>query len=215
MPSTNKGSRVPLTNSEQFSQETAPPAAASHPERWVELHADALFRFALLHVRNQTAAEELVQETFVAALSSTFRAQCSERTWLVGILKHKIIDQFRKSQREQSADPSLNESDPIVGRTFTKMGRWKIPPRKCDIDPAALMENAEFWEAFTGCVGALPEKMAQAFSMRMLDDEKPDTVCQVLAITPTNLWMLLHRARARLRQCLEAKWFCDDREPDR
>jgi RNA polymerase sigma-70 factor (ECF subfamily) len=200
-----------------LSDQPAAPPTACNPERWVELHADALFRFALLRVRNQTTAEELVQETFVAALSASaaFRAQGSERTWLVGILKHKIIDQFRKSQREQPTDTALAESDPVVEKAFTKMGRWKIHPRKCDIDPAALMENAEFWEAFTGCVGALPEKMAQAFSMRMLNDEEPDTVCQVLAITPTNLWMLLHRARARLRQCLEAKWFCNDREPNR
>ena len=198
---------VPAANSEFTAN--VPMEGMSDPRQWVGLHADALFRFAMLRVRNQTVAEELVQETFVAALGATggFRGGGSERTWLVGILKHKTIDHFRKSRRESPAAEAIDSSDPVLDKAFTKGGHWKNPPRAWDIEPDGLMEKAEFWEAFNGCVGALPEKMGQAFMMRILDDEDPENVCQVLGITTTNLWMLLSRARGRLRQCLEAKWF--------
>jgi RNA polymerase sigma-70 factor (ECF subfamily) len=212
--SLTKGLRVSAQNPD-VPHTTAPlsPTAAD-PGRWVELHADALFRFAMLRVRNQTIAEELVQETFVAALGAAtgYRAAASERTWLVGILKHKTLDHFRKSHRERPADEPLDPFDPLLDKAFTRGGHWKNPPRKWDVEPDGLMEKAEFWEAFTGCLSALPEKMARAFMLRMLDNEDPDAVCQVLEITATNLWMLLHRARGRLRKCLESKWFCDGQE---
>jgi RNA polymerase sigma-70 factor (ECF subfamily) len=188
-----------------------PLPTAANPHQWVDLHADALFRFAMLRVRNQTHAEELVQETFVSALTvlASFKSSSSERTWLVGILKHKILDHFRKSRRDPDPIP---ECDPVFDKAFHSNGHWKTPPAHWSFDPARLSENTEFWLAFQSCLSALPEKMANAFALRILDDESPENVCQVLNITATNLWMLLSRARGRLRQCLESKYFADEQD---
>jgi RNA polymerase sigma-70 factor (ECF subfamily) len=165
-----------------------------------------LFRYALLRVRSRDTAEEMVQETFLAALSArtTFRSAASEQTWLVGILKHKILDHFRRQKRTPL---SSDTPDPALDRAFTTAGHWKDPPKRWAVDTSILLERAEFWEIFHTCMADLPDSMADAFALRVLSEEDADSVCQVLAIAPTNLWMLLHRARTRLRKCLEAKWF--------
>jgi RNA polymerase sigma-70 factor (TIGR02943 family) len=181
-------------------------AAPSSPAAWVDAHGDILFRYALLRLRSRDAAEEVVQETFLAALKSrdTFRQAAAEQTWLIGILKHKILDHFRNRKRDNS---TADAPDPAIDRAFTPNGHWKDPPKRWAVDASILLERAEFWEIFNTCMADLPESMADAFALRILDDTDPATVCQVLTIAPTNLWMLLHRARTRLRKCLEAKWF--------
>lgn len=205
---TGKSARTEDGASRRTSTGAAPSEPAAMIESWVDEHAGYLFRYALPRVRDHHAAEELVQETFLAALkaSESFRSKSSPRTWLVGILRHKIMDLFRKLDRKRETE-SLDVSDPAIDSWFDSKGRWIKAPEHIDVDPSALRERADFWVVFEDCLGTLPELQAEAFSMRIMDDVKSEEVCKVLSISSTNLWVLLHRARARLRECLETKWF--------
>jgi RNA polymerase sigma-70 factor (ECF subfamily) len=185
---------------------------ATNPERWVDDHGDVLYRYALARVRDATVAEDLLQETFVAALKAQegFAGQSSERTWLTGILKHKLIDHFRKRSREVPFDPT----EPLPAAfemQFDAAGHWNVAagfgPKDWGSDAAGDMENKEFWEILDNCLGKLPPRTAQAFTLREMDDLPGEEICKVLQITATNLWVLLHRARMQLRQCLEMNWF--------
>jgi RNA polymerase sigma-70 factor (ECF subfamily) len=177
------------------------------PEKWVAQHGDALYRFALTRVRNPEVAEDLVQETFAAGLGGLdkYSGRSSERTWLVGILKHKIADHFRKTAREQVLEDtdSLAQDDDL----FDEKGHWRVGPEKWGESPAKTLENKEFWKVFETCVDGLPARLRQAFALRALDGVDSGQVCKVLGISATNLWVILHRARSQLRRCLELNWF--------
>ncbi len=178
------------------------------PGTWVDEHGDALFRYALLRLRDRGAAEDVVQETFLAAVRSRneFQGESQARTWLTGILRHKIGDHFRKHGREvQVGGP--DDADPTMDSWFDDKGFWLKPPKLWDMDPAHLVERQEFWRVLQDCMDALPSRASEAFALRVVNDTKADEVCKVLGISQTNLWVLLHRARARLRACLEVKWF--------
>lgn len=177
-------------------------------EAWVDEHADYLFRYALPRLPDRHATEDVLQETFLAALKSVnkFRGDSNPRTWLVGLLRRKIADHYRKAYREGQAE-SLDATDPTIDAWFDKKGSWIALPKRCELDPAELLERADFWTVVQRCLQALPDRLAEAFTLRVVDNQTPDEVCKVLSITPTNLWVALHRARARLRACLEANWF--------
>jgi len=201
----------PVSPKRGAKEETPPQghdARSNDPETWVDEHANALFRYAILRVRDRQAAEDLVQETFLAAVRKTdsFRFESSPRTWLIGILKHKIIDYHRKISRERAA-VSIDESDAAIDSWFDRKGSWIKRPSAWKTDPSQLLEREEFWRVFEKCLSALPARMGEAFTLRMVDHQKVAQVCKVLAITPTNLWVILHRARARLRACLDTTWF--------
>lgn len=184
---------------------------AERVEAWVDEHGHYLFGYALLRVRDRHAAEDLVQETFLAALKSiaAFRSESSPRTWLVGLLRHKIADYYRRRSRQPRAEP-LDESDPLIDSWFDRKGAWIKWPGAREFDPAELHQRADFWAVFESCLRALPGRLGEAFTLKVIDGRTPDEVCKVLSITPTNLWVGLHRARARLRACLEANWFESD-----
>lgn len=205
MTSDTKGSNP--TGSSAPMEELADPRRVD-PERWVDEHGDAMFRYAMLQVRDRHAAEDLVQESLLAALQSggTFQGRSAERTWLIGILRHKIIDHLRRQGR-QASSVELEAADPVVDGVFDKKGRWASRPVEWKDDPAALLERAEFRKILLDCIHALPRALAEAFSLRVMEEAEPGDVCKVLEITSTNLWVMLHRARSRLRQCLEARWF--------
>jgi RNA polymerase sigma-70 factor (ECF subfamily) len=179
----------------------------SDPETWVDQYGDYLFRFALLRLKNPEAAEEVVQETFLSALKGRerFQGKASERTWMVGILKNKIFDHFRRSSREQQAtEPAV---DAALEQCFNDKGRWKELPASWSMNPADLFEKREFWKVFTECFDKLPDRLSRAFSMVEMDGLKSGEVCKVLDLTATNLWVMLHRVRVRLRNCLDSNWF--------
>ena len=178
------------------------------PSDWVDLHGDVLFRFALLRVKDPHVAEDLVQETFIAALQGweRFKAGSSVRTWLVGILKHKIIDYFRKSTREVPSSDLTYMSEDAEDAMERKGQEGPGGPRWQE-SPDNLLENKEFWAAFQGCLEGLPEASRRAFTLREIDGLRSGEICKILDITSTNLWVILHRARARLRECLNSKWF--------
>ena len=183
------------------------------PERWVKDHGDVLYRFAMLRLHDAAAAEELVQETFLAGMKSrvSFSGRSSERTWLVGILKHKIVDYFRRRGRERpshgaDAAETLQEVDADY---FDASGHWRTGPASWITDPRQARERAEIRESMASCMEVLPNRQAQAFALRELEGHGADAICELLGVTRNNLHVMLHRARLGLRGCLEPKWVVD------
>ncbi len=183
----------------------------SDPSGWVDQHGDALFRYALLRVRSTELAEDLVQEALVAALAARhqFEGRSAERTWLVGILRNKIVDHVRRTAREQPADQD-GATESAVADFFDPTGHWKSRPTKWAGDPSRVAEDQDFWRVFDECMGKLPGTLAHAFTLRELEELATEHICQVLSITPSNLWARLHRARMLLRRCLELNWFAPE-----
>ncbi len=136
----------------------------------------------------------------------SFRGESSPRTWLIGILRHKMLDYLRRAGRQRPTG-QVEAADPRIEGRFDERGMWSDPPDKWGGDPAALLQREEFWAAFEECLAALPQQMAQASALRTMDDVDSAEVCKVVGVTQTNLWVMLHRARARLRDCLENRWF--------
>ena len=186
-----------------------PGRTLSRPEQWLTEHGDALYRYAFFRLQDAALAEDLVQETLLAALQSqaSFAGRSSERTWLTSILKNKLIDHLRKYSREQpfAAD---TDADDVVDDLFADDGwsHWKVPPSVWD-NPGAALEQHQFWEVFMLCMGALPERQAQTFVLCELEGLEGAEACKVLGLTTSNVWVMLHRARLRLRECLEKQWF--------
>jgi RNA polymerase sigma-70 factor (ECF subfamily) len=178
-----------------------------NPERWIDEHADVLYRYALTRVRDHSLAEDMVQETFHAAIKSAarFKAGLSERAWLMGILKHKIVDHIRKAVRETVVDQTE-----VLELEKSKLFQWSgIPtmrPEKWHVNPRRAFEQKEFWAVFQDCLSRLKPREHSAFVLRELEDEDTDAICKELDITPNHLWVMLHRARTGLKTCLETKW---------
>jgi RNA polymerase sigma-70 factor (ECF subfamily) len=183
-------------------------AAVLDPETWVDQHGDSLFRFAVLRVQDPETAADLVQETFLAALSSrqSYSGRSSVRTWLVGILKRKVADRLRMAGRERR----FRQADGSGSRTegmFDRRGHWRTPPLDWGGDPFREYERREFWEVLERCLARIPAHMVDAFLERELEGESREAICRDLKITPENLSVRLFRARLLLRRCLEIHWF--------
>lgn len=188
-------------------------AYATDPENWLKEYGDYLFRYALVRLRIREIAEDLVQETFLAALrgKEKFKGEAAEKTWLVGILKHKIIDYFRKSNREFPISDLLSPEDPAED-FFDVKGKWKILPQTWADDPEDHLEKKEFWGKFAGCMSQLPSPLAQVFALREFEGLGSEQICNLLKISATNLGVILYRARMQLVRCLETSWFGRKRE---
>lgn len=172
---------------------------------WVEQYADILYRFALVRVQNTAVAEDLVQETFVAALKSqgSFRGQSSHQTWLIAILKHKIMDYFRAQNNTISIEETA-----FSGTTNDSTRTAPLPKvREWNITPESIAENSALRETLQKCLDRLPEKMKQIFLMREADQVESDELCKIFGVSATNLWVMLHRTRNQLKICLEKNWF--------
>jgi RNA polymerase sigma-70 factor, ECF subfamily len=165
-----------------------------------------LMRYASLQLRDGHAAEDAVQETLLAALAGEagFGGRASLRTWLTGILRHKIVDAIRRMSRETAlaADDPAAELEAL----FDARGHWLQAPAAWS-DPDASLEQAQFFAALEQCLARLPARTAQAFMMREHLGFATEEICKELAITPTHCWVLLHRARSALRECLDTNWF--------
>jgi len=166
-----------------------------------------LLRFAHAQLRNEAWAEDAVSDTVLAALAKpqAFAGQSQLKTWLVGILKHKLVDQIRRHSREVSATTSEDEED-IDGLLFDQTGHWRESPAEWG-DPEAACGRREFFEVLEICVENLPGVQGRVFMMREWLELDSAEICKELGITATNLWVLLHRARLRLQGCLQERWF--------
>jgi RNA polymerase sigma-70 factor (ECF subfamily) len=188
-------------------------AVPGDPDRWVDEHADFLFRYALLRVRRREVAQDLVQETLLAALKNrdAFGGRSSERSWFLGILKNKVCDYFRKLGRETA----MTDLDSLSGEFAEKFvgGGWihVTGPKEWKPDADEVMHRAEFWATLRDCLRKMPDRIAQVFVLREVDGNSTKEVCELAAISETNLGVMLHRARLALRECLETFWF--DRPP--
>jgi len=195
-------------------QPASSPASHADPGRWVEDHGDCLYRFALVRVRNPEVAEDLVQETLLAAVRQVdrFGGRSSERSWLCGILKNKICDYFRKLGRETNFT-DLHFFDDENSDRFDAENYWIHERGPSDWKPEGemAMRRAEFWETLNACLNKMPERIAQVFVMREMDDISSKEICQTLNISEANLWVMLHRARMALRECLELNFFDNQR----
>jgi RNA polymerase sigma-70 factor (ECF subfamily) len=185
-----------------------------NPSKWLDCHGDYLYRYALMRVREAAMAEDLLQDTLLAAVRSyqTHEGRSSERTWLVGIMKHKVIDYFRRSARNaQFQLTPQDEND--EGEWFENAGPWRghwredRAPTDWHRDAGQCLESEEFWQIFKHCLSQLPPQMSIAFTLREMDGLSSTEICEILNVTPNNLWVLLHRGRNQLRHLLEVKWF--------
>ncbi len=180
----------------------------ARPEVWVDQYGDYLFSYALPRVQNPSVAEDLVQETFLAALKAraSYEGRSSARTWLTGILKHKIVDYFRKNWRERPEEaPELNIAS--ADSDFDIKGNWRIKPAHWKADPLKLYQQKVFFEVLNRCLSDLPSRSAHVFVLREMDGLDTKEICKVLKISSTNCWVILHRVRHALRKCLEMNWF--------
>ena len=182
-------------------------AIIDDPESWVDHYGDFLYRFALSRIKDPAVAEDLVQETFLAALRGreNFKGHSAGRTWLVAILKHKIVDYIRKKIREPSSDKIevfTDQTDP----DFNEQGEWQLRPSRWAVNPGRIYEQKEFLDVLYRCLAEVPERLAEAFMMREMDGLSTAEVCKALDITATNSWVMLYRARMSLRRCLEDSW---------
>lgn len=174
-----------------------------------------LLRFARLQLRDDALAEDTVSETLLAALEhpERFAGQSALRTYLIGILKHKIVDILRSGRREVRVtllagddDGEAQSDQDVFDALFTRNGHYQDPPSDWG-DPGRTLERREFFEILQVCVDRLPPKIGRIFMMREWLELETEEICQDLGITATNAWVMLYRARMRLRECLEMNWF--------
>lgn len=182
---------------------------ATAPENWLDRYGDAMFRYAFARLRDRAQAEDAVQECLLAALNARggYRAESSEKTWLFGILKHKILDQFRRNAREVQIGAE-DETDALIDRSFDASGRWREPPGDWQ-DPGNEVEHSQFWAMLEHCMDGLPKTLSAAIRLIEIDDVSSDEACKALGISATNLWVRLHRARLGLRGCIQRSWFAN------
>ena len=184
------------------------------PTTWVDDHGDYLFRYAITRLRNEAAAEDMVQETLLSAIQSmsSYGGKSTERTWLTGILNHKSIDHYRKNSKlvqVTDEDTDLSGLDGFFERPDQWDGHWVIAMRPVNPEqsPEEVLERNEFWEVMNRCMSAMPERVASIFSLREIDGLTSEEICEVMSLSPSNFWVIMHRARMQLRRCIEIKWF--------
>lgn len=176
------------------------------PNKWIDLYSDYLFNYTITRVSDREIAQDLVQETFLAGLKSmkNFKGEASERTWLISILKRKIIDHYRKiNSKKGKAEVRINYND------AESEGDW-LEERVADpFDKTAedTLQNNELGDAIHDCLGKLPQKQADVFKMKTILNYETEAICNELNITASNLWVIIHRARTAMADCLKTNWF--------
>ena len=169
-----------------------------------------LMRFARLQLRNDTWAEDVVAETMLAALEKpdSFGGKSSLKTWLVGILKFKIIDCIRANSREVASSVNCDEDAELEDLVFAPDGHFRAEADEWP-NPEQSLNSKQFLEVMDVCINDMPQTMGRVFLMREWMEFSTDEICTELAVSSANVWVLLHRARLRLRECLQQKWFCN------
>ncbi|MGV6845944.1 MAG: sigma-70 family RNA polymerase sigma factor [Lutibacter sp.] len=178
-----------------------------NPNKWVALYADYLFNYSISRVNDHHIAKDLVQDTFLAALKAkdNFKGKASERTWLVAILKRKIIDFYRKiNSAKGKAEVRMN-----FYTHGEREGEWieERAPSNWNNEAEKTIENEELHNALEECIKNLPTKYSVVFKMKTMQHFETHEICKELNITASNLWVIIHRARTQLRRCMEEKWF--------
>ncbi|MGK0458719.1 MAG: RNA polymerase sigma-70 factor (ECF subfamily) [Polaribacter sp.] len=175
--------------------------------KWIDNYADYLYNYSISRVNNSDLAKDLVQDTFFAGLKSAknFQGKASERTWLVSILKRKIIDYYRKiNSKKGQAEVRMSFYEDGENE-----GSWleERVPQSWDNASEKKIENEELRNQLEFCINKLPEKYAMVFRMKTIQEFETEEICKELGITSSNLWVIIHRARTQLRKCMEDNWF--------
>jgi len=200
--------KVIKSNSTTF--DTDSKKMASHqlnPDTWVDQYADYLFNFAVARVSNAEIAKDLVQETFFAGLKSAknYKGDAAERTWLIAILKRKVIDHYRKiNSKKGKAEVRISYSS-----SSDSEGDWleeQVADPFSTLENSS-MENEELGMAIQDCISKLPKKQALVFKMKTIQGISTEDICNELGINPSNLWVMIHRSRTALMGCLNENWF--------
>lgn len=186
------------------------PSPSADASVWVDEYGDSLYRYALSRLRDSEASEEVVQQTFLAGLEhqDQFSGAGSQQGWLMGILKRKIIDfvrQRNRSAQTEAQTDALDTRDPLDS-FFDRSGKWKQNVRETLLEPLDSVDRQEFWPVFQACLKSLPERQSSVFMLREMEDLETGEICKELAISASNLWVLLHRARLRLAYCIKLRW---------
>ena len=180
-----------------------------NPELWVKAYADYLYQYALKRIADSELSKDLVQETFLSAIKGLpeFKGKSTEKTWLTSILKNKIIDHYRKNAKKASVN-ELQSTEENRNNFFEKNGHWKKnnEPETWEIEEAYPLENEELEHILKGCMKKLPEDWALVFSMKYMDDEDSHKICKELNLSPSNFWVIIHRAKLSLRACISKHW---------
>ncbi|MAU71876.1 MAG: RNA polymerase subunit sigma-70 [Pseudozobellia sp.] len=177
------------------------------PENWVDAYADYLFNYAISRISDAEIAKDLVQETFLAGLKSAknYKGDAAERTWLIAILKRKVIDYYRKSNSKKGkAEVKINYSAQTDAEGDWLEEQIADPFSNFEHDD---LENEELGNAIQSCIAKLPAKQAQVFTMKTIQGISTEDICNELDINPSNLWVMIHRARTALMGCLNETWF--------
>ena len=177
-----------------------------NPNKWIDLYSDYLFNYTISRVSDREIAQDLVQDTFLAGLKSmkNFKGEASERTWLISILKRKIIDHYRKiNSKKGKAEVRINYNDSETE------GDWLVERVADPFDKTAedTLQNAELGDAIHNCLEKLPQKQANVFKMKTILGHETEVICNELNITASNLWVIIHRARTAMADCLKENWF--------
>lgn len=180
------------------------------PENWVDDYSDILFNYAISRVFSSEISEDLVQETFLSALKTytNFRGESTEKTWLIAILKRKIIDHFRRKSRKKEHNVDFQEPSNFE-KDGKEKGHWlrAKAPKSWNCNADTIIENEEFLRTFQQCLSRLPQKWSHCFTLKNMEEMEAEEICKELEISSSNYWVILHRARLRLRECLEHSWF--------
>lgn len=178
-----------------------------NPEKWVDLYADYLFNYAVARVSNSEIAKDLVQETFFAGLNSAknYKGDAAERTWLIAILKRKVIDHYRKiNSNKGKAEVRINYNSNSDSEGDWLEEQVADPFSKLEND---TLENEELGLAIQECITKLPKKQSLVFTMKTIQGISTEDICNELGINPSNLWVMIHRARTALMGCLNQNWY--------
>ncbi|RTL22037.1 MAG: sigma-70 family RNA polymerase sigma factor [Burkholderiales bacterium] len=182
--------------------------ASSDYFRQIEALRPTLLKYARLQLRNPAWAEDAVSDTLLAALEKpqAFAGASQIKTWLIGILKHKLVDQIRKNSRELSTSATTEDGEDLEDMLFSSNGHWRETQHDWG-NPEDALRQMDFMRVLEACVEKLPGQQGRLFMMREWLELESDEICKELSITPTTLWVMLHRARLRLKECLQAGWF--------
>lgn len=184
-----------------------------NPDKWIDDYGNYLYNFAMMRVYNSDVAEDLVQDTFYSAVKAkeSFLGNSSEKTWLTSILKRKIIDYYRKNARSKE-DNILDNEDHFQREGILK-GHWEdnsLPHDWGSVMEPTAVENTELYKVVKKCLSKIPPRMAATFTLKEFEDYTTEEICKELNITPSNLWVMMHRTKVQLRDCIEKNWFKPD-----
>ncbi|MBT8338951.1 MAG: sigma-70 family RNA polymerase sigma factor [Desulfatitalea sp.] len=180
------------------------------PEQWVDLYGNYMYRYALSRLPDKEIAQDLVQEAFLAAIGSLkrFKGQSTIKTWLIAILKRKIVDYYRRSVTRQI---NIDEMPTVSGNDtrFNGNGHWRVAPDAWRFNPVAAYEQKEFMDVLYRCMAKLPARLAEIFMLREFEELGTEAICNQMQISESNSWVMLYRARMQLRDCLKTDWLTE------